>query len=119
MRINGGSIELLFDYMAMGQGFSVSVPRSDDAPYDRILDNGESLYKVQIKSRRASSSSVIVGLRRFSSGYTEGDFDILAVYIENNDSWYFYPFEQKRKSFRINLKNEPLNNWDIFKPSAK
>lgn len=112
--LNGDAIESLFDYLAMSKGFTVSAPRSNMAQYDRILDANSKLFRIQIKGRKSGGDSVLVHPKRKQgrAQYKDEDYDVLAVYIENNDSWYFYT--NKKNSFRINTKNEALNNWDIF-----
>lgn len=112
--LNGDAVESLFDYVAMSKGFTVSAPRSNMALYDRIIDANNKLFRVQIKGRRSSTDSVIVHPKRKQCKvkYDKNDYDVLAVYIENNNSWYFYT--NKTTSFRVNINNEALNNWDIF-----
>ena len=112
--LNGDAIESLFDYMAMSKGFTVSAPRSNMAQYDRIVDANNKLFRVQIKGRRGSDNQVQVNPKRKqgTTEYGDNDYDVLAVYVENNESWYFYT--DKKKSFKINTNKEALNNWDIF-----
>lgn len=42
--------ELLFAYRAMEEGLTVAQPLGDNSPYDFLVDNGEDILKVQIKS---------------------------------------------------------------------
>lgn len=112
--MNGDAIESLFDYVAMSKGFTVSAPRSNMAQYDRIIDVNNKLFRVQIKGRKGADKHVLVHPKRKQGKleYKDEDYDVLAVYIENNDSWYFYT--DKKKSFKINTDKLALNNWDIF-----
>lgn len=114
MPLNGDAIESLFDYVAMSKGFTVSAPRSNMAQYDRIIDVNNKLFRVQIKGRKSNDTQVLVNPKRKqgTTEYKDNDYDVLAVYVENNDSWYFYT--DKKRAFKINTKKQALNNWDIF-----
>ena len=119
MSLKGEAIEILFEYEAISRGMTVSTPTGSMSSYDKVVDVSGKLYKVQIKGVSSSSNSVQVNLRKRSASlsyapYEDGDYDILAVYVQNNNSWYFYRFECKNKSFRINSSKPGLNNWDIF-----
>ena len=43
---------MLFAFRAMEEGFVVSQPMGDKSPYDFLIDNGEDILKVQVKSSR-------------------------------------------------------------------
>jgi hypothetical protein len=121
MPINGSAIESLFDFMAMSKGFVVSAPRSDASQYDRIVDTYKKMYRVQIKARRGKGErSMIIRINRSQNkGYTKDDTDIIALYIEDNNSWYFIPVTECKYVFRVNIQKDKLdhfkNNWSIFK----
>jgi hypothetical protein len=44
--------ETLFAFRAMEEGLIVSQPMGDNSPYDFLVDNGEDILKLQIKSSR-------------------------------------------------------------------
>ncbi|MEE3282861.1 MAG: group I intron-associated PD-(D/E)XK endonuclease [Pseudomonadota bacterium] len=46
--------ELLFAYRAMEEGLTVAQPLGDNSPYDFLVDNGEDILKVQIKSSESN-----------------------------------------------------------------
>jgi len=107
--------------MAMSKGFVVSAPRTEKAQYDRILDTSKRLYRVQIKARRGNGAkSIVVRVKRSQNQvYTIKDADIIALYIEDIDSWYFIPVAKCKHIFRLNIDKDKLdtykNNWTIFK----
>lgn len=120
MAISGPAIEALFDFMTMSKGFIVSKPRCDTAQYDRIVDTKNQLHRVQIKGRRGKGRRSIV-IRVGKTGdkkYTKEDTDIIALYIEDNNSWYLIPVEKCSDAFRLNVVKDKLdifkNNWSIF-----
>lgn len=119
--INGFSIEALFDFEALTKGYIVSQPRTDTA-YDRILDNNGKLFRVQIKARRLTKTVTVVRVSRGAEKrtlYTKTDIDVVALYIENNNSWYLIPVEVVKEAFRINIIVDKMdkykNNWKIFR----
>lgn len=121
MAISGSAIESLFDFVAMSRGFIVSAPRTDDSQYDRIIDSKKKLYRVQIKARRGSGekSMVIRITKSNSKNYTKKDTDFIALYIEDNDSWYIIPIANCKHIFRLNIVKDKLDvykdNWAAFK----
>lgn len=67
-------------------GFIVSIPFGNGVPYDFIVDTGERLLKVQVKTGRLRDGCILFPLRRFSghSGkgkrYVAGEIDLFAIY---------------------------------------
>lgn len=121
---SGETAECYFDYLAMTQGFVVSEPRGDSAPYDRIVEFGGKLTKVQIKMRSSQNSvkqkNYIVSIQKADgSGYTPQEVDVVAILLKNEDIWYFVPIKKTSKKMRVNPKKDKLdvykNNWSVFK----
>lgn len=124
--------EIEFDLLAQNQGLICSRPILDIG-YDRIVDNGKNLLKVQIKSRsfldRDNSVIIPVGridTNRKTKGFKKGEIDIFAVHLIEPDVWFFLPFDkiQGKRIVRLtfnhkkitSLSNDKyLNNWSIFK----
>lgn len=121
MAISGPAIESLFEYEAMLRGYIVSAPRTDHSHYDRIVDTKKKLYRVQIKARRGNGKkSLIVRLAKSNNkGYTKQEIDVIALYVEDNNSWYIFPAEGINTIIRINIhrdkKDRFKNNWTIFR----
>jgi hypothetical protein len=120
MPISGAAIESLFDYEIMSRGFTVSAPRSDTSPYDRVVDTKTRLYRVQIKGRRAyGKKSLVVKIAKSdSTAYTIKDTDIVALFIEDTNAWYIFPVAECKRLVRINMnggvKEKYKNNWQVF-----
>lgn len=121
MPISGPATESLFEFEALTRGFIVSAPCADMAHYDRVVDTRKKMYRVQIKGRRGSGKkSFIIRLSKSNDAiYTRKDADILALYIEDNNSWYLMPIEKVRYAFKMNIGKDTLieykDNWKIFK----
>jgi len=121
---SGETAECYFDYLAMTEGFVVSEPRGDSAPYDRIVEFGGKLTKVQIKMRSSQGSvkqkNYMVSIQKADgSGYTPQEVDVVAILLKNENIWYFVPIKKTSKKMRVNPKKDKLdaykNNWSIFK----
>jgi uncharacterized protein YneR len=121
---SGETAECYFDYMAMTQGFVVSEPRGDSAPYDRITEWDGKLVRVQIKMRsnackKQKSSYVVAVSKADGSTYTPQEIDIIAIYLKGTDNWYFIPVEETKKRIRINGAKDKFdkykNNWGMLK----
>lgn len=121
---SGEAAECYFDYRAMMEGFVVSEPRGDSAPYDRIVEFGGSLKKVQIKMRSSHDNvkmrSYVVNVTKADgSGYTADEIDIVAILLRNEDLWYFIPVSLIKKKVRVNPKKDKFdqfkNNWEMLK----
>ncbi len=93
--------ELQAQKKATELGFIVSRPISD-ASYDFIFDDGERLYKVQVKycdSRPVYDGAVYLDLRKSSSScerglrYKKGDVDVLIIYVPELDVLCWIPFD--------------------------
>jgi hypothetical protein len=82
----------------MEAGFIVSVPFGGGAPYDLIVDTGERLMKVQVKTGRLHKGCILFPTVRFSghSGkglkYAPGEIDLFAVYCPEANQIYVWPF---------------------------
>lgn len=121
MAINGAAIESLFDFEAMSKGFTVSAPLTDKSQYDRIVDVKGTLHRVQVKARRTYGKTTVVLRIGYSKSkrYTSDDIEIIALYIEDNNSWYLFPVDVCSKNIRVNIKKDKTkdkykNNWTIF-----
>src|ERR1700674_302054 len=94
--------ELAFFYKAAGLGFGVAKPWGDSERYDFILDSGQRLWRVQVKSgchhhNRYYDLHASCGNAQ-KTMYTSEDIDIFVSYLVPIDVWYVIPVEKiKRK----------------------
>jgi PD-(D/E)XK endonuclease len=79
-------------------GFVISLPFGNGAPYDLIVDTGERLLKVQVKTGRLRGGCVLFPAQRIYGQhgtkrhkYDEGEIDLFAVYCQENDAVYLVP----------------------------
>jgi hypothetical protein len=94
----GELAELAFHHRARDMGFGVTKPYGNHESYDFVVDSGNRLWRVQVKS----SSTFIHGAYRVSAHhfrhapeikpeYTPKQIDILAACILPVGAWYILP----------------------------
>jgi hypothetical protein len=92
----GELAELGFMLKAASLGFGVAKPYGDSCRYDFILDSGERLWRVQVKSTYGSGPTGyrINAYGSTNSGffsYTPEEIDILVAYVVQENAWYVIP----------------------------
>lgn len=99
----GDYAEQLFAAEAVKRGLLVSSPVAPASPYDWIVDNGEKLLRVQVKSTnklmkgsRHPRYRVFAAKRQHKDQtravYSASEVDFFAVYIHGLESWFIIPF---------------------------
>ena len=101
------------DNIALGQaikyftslGYIVNLPLNDSQNYDLVIDDGNSLLKVQVKytSQTNNKGEYICGLRTLSGSkvyyvLTQTDCDLLFCYCENTNAYLIPTSEITTKS---------------------
>jgi PD-(D/E)XK nuclease superfamily protein len=99
----GEMAEAAFLAKAAGLGFRVSKPWGESSRYDLIVDNGQRLLRVQVKS--AHRAGEYGGYTFHAHGntacvYRSSEIDLLAAYVVPVEAWYLFPVEEFRKCFR-------------------
>lgn len=105
----------MFDIQAIGLGLIVCRPIHSGTVYDRIVDNGSRLFRVQIKSviSKPKDRDYRFRLRRANNAhYKSNEVDVFACYIHQNGSWFLVP-NMGVKHFTISGV-EYKENWSIF-----
>jgi hypothetical protein len=97
--------ELAFLHKAASLGFGVTMTYGDNERYDFILDSGERLWRVQVKStycmcRRGYRT---VGYRGDKKPYTAEEIDFLAAYIAPLNIWYVIPVRHLATALPLNF----------------
>jgi len=85
--------ELAFAHKAAALGFGVAKPHGDNEPYDFIVDSGERLWRVQVKSIYTLSRGGYraAGERCNHIPYKQEEIDFLVAYIVPLRIWYVIP----------------------------
>jgi len=88
----GEAAEAAFLAKATSLGFGVAKTWGDSERYDFILDSGEKLWRIQVKSSRLSDGSrYIVKTKGNTSRYTAKEIDFIVAYIVPENLWYVIP----------------------------
>jgi len=88
--------EAMFLAKAARMGFGIATPWGDSLKYDMVIDTGERLFRVQVKSAHKVSASKGGGyhVRACSHNrrpYRAKDIDLLVAYVFPLDAWYLFP----------------------------
>jgi PD-(D/E)XK endonuclease len=88
-KARGEAAEAAFLAKAANLGFGVARVWGDSERYDFILDSGQKLWRVQVKStQRFDGSRYIVKTRGATQAYTAEEIDFIAAYIVPETLWY-------------------------------
>ena len=114
----GELAEVAFMYKAASLGFGVAKPYGDSDQYDFILDSGQQLWRVQVKSTHAKGngkwkSYQVLACHSSNHGkggayYTPEEIDFLVSWIAVRDVWYVVPVRAftPRKSLTVYPEQE-------------
>jgi hypothetical protein len=97
--------ELAFFYKAASLGFGVAKPWGDSERYDFILDSGQRLWRVQVKSgchhhNRYYTLHARCG-NALKTRYTSAEIDIFVAYLVPIDVWYVVPVEKIQRAVML------------------
>jgi hypothetical protein len=92
-KARGELAELAFVLKAASLGFGVAKPHGENERYDFVVDSGQRLWKVQVKSSyRACRGGYQVGTGgNGQKTYTAEEIDFLVGYVAPRDIWYVLP----------------------------
>ncbi len=100
-KLKGDIAEQATILYALNRGWGVCTPIGDRLPYDLIVDTGNHLFKIQVKSAwfDVTKRNWVVDNRRTKTNrrrmirenYTENDFDFAVIYLDQLDLFYVMP----------------------------
>ena len=124
----GTIYEQMFIVECLAKGFDVSIPVGDYNQYDAIIDNGDSLLKVQIKGTaskrrdRKTGYSITTGMGSRTSvkkRYGKDDYDVLAALVisEGYHHWYIIPKDRVGNNLTLKLFPTPDSKakWERYR----
>ncbi|MGA9307710.1 MAG: group I intron-associated PD-(D/E)XK endonuclease [Candidatus Sulfotelmatobacter sp.] len=110
----GELAEMMCMVKAAQKGFATAKPYGDSRRYDFILDVGQRLWRVQVKSSSAKQyGSYMVNLQRNANGevvpYDASEIDFVVAYVMPCDAWFVIPVEAiyGRQSAKLCLHGNP------------
>jgi len=103
----------------MKRDYQVSMPLIDSSLYDCIVDTGERLIRVQIKSTAKKpdskrQSSVHIPLQNNKRNYTKDKIDYFAVWTDYFGGWFIFKNTGKMQSIRVSKKGKHQKNFNNF-----
>ena len=111
----GDIAEFLFDARAIELGYIVNRPVHAGTVYDRVVDNGDRFFRVQIKciwnANKRYGKYRLFTRRRNDTVYKTKDVDIIAAYVKDEKSWYLLNNESLTS---ITLRDTFKEKWNIF-----
>jgi|SRR6187549_2446598 len=94
----GSLTEIKSSAKLMELGYRVSKPLDESSPYDVIMDDGQTLSRVQIKSASLQDGYVSARIHKFHNitrvrtKYTKADVDYFLIYCAALDDYFLVPF---------------------------
>lgn len=126
-KARGEVAEARFIAKALSLGFVVLRPFGDNQPYDFVLQSGEHMTRVQVKSAwtpfRKGVYQIMTSMgrrtRRGLRPYTVDDVDFVAVHIGPEDAWFIIPIAELLTTIHFFLSSRsPLQRfrerWDLL-----
>ena len=91
-KTRGEAAEAAFLAKAASFGFGICKPWGDSERYDFILNSGERLWRVQVKSTESRAEARYrVKAAGCNTRYTPDEIDFLVAYIVPENLWYVVP----------------------------
>ena len=110
----GELAEMMFMVKAARKGFATAKPFGDSRRYDFIVDVGNRLWRVQVKSSSAKDYGAYqVNLQRNANGevipYDPSEIDFVVAYVLPCDAWFVIPVEAiaGQKTAKLCLHDNP------------
>jgi hypothetical protein len=115
----GNIAELEFLLIATKRGLVVSRPTIQSTIYDFVVDNGKRILKVQIKSTFSNGPAYGLNIGKGSTGktnYSPDDIDIIACFIGELGTWYFFPIKVIGERVKITVfPNSIESKWNKYR----
>jgi len=115
-----------FMLQAATHGLAVAKPFGDNEHYDVIVDAGDRMWRVQVKSAIDSHRGHFAVPTHWTAPYkrlapyTAADIDFLAAFIRPHHIWYLIPVEAIRGRLALALhpfgsRRRPINNFEKYR----
>jgi hypothetical protein len=120
--------ELAFSAEAMRRGYRIAQPFGDNCEYDLLLDAGQRLYRIQVKSSNCKIGAVYsFYLRRGKRKTQYTEVDIFACYLAPERLFFLIPADAVNNRSNVKLNPQPRNtqwapyreNWGVFEQDYK
>jgi hypothetical protein len=101
----GEWVELVFAVRAMELGLSLARPWGESSGYDFMVDQGERIVRVQVKSTifKEGEEGYSCSLKDSKGPYKKGSFEYVAAYVIPEDVWFILPEKIIRGMWSVGL----------------
>ncbi len=113
----GERVEAIFLERAVSRGLAIAKPWGDSERYDFIIDAGEKLWRVQVKSssykpigRYGYPFKAYTRSWKCGNAYTADQIDVLAAYVVPEDIWFIIPLEALNNAMAFVIHTYPRRN---------
>jgi hypothetical protein len=118
-RQHGDLGEVAFLHKATELGFMVAQPYGTMHPFDFIVQGGQKLWRVQVKTAAHMRDGLCaVNICRNQGGrvrpYTTSEVDFVAVYIIADDSWFILPVREVSDRRMLMFRPKKSSRRDIY-----
>lgn len=124
----GALTEARFSYEALARGMVPNWAQIDTVGYDLVIENQSKMFRVQVKGVTPHFASDAPNAPRYQVNLqptakyrdTSGQWDILAVFLNDIEKWYFYTRRQIPKAkgmltiHRTGIWKDRARSWEIF-----
>lgn len=103
----------------MEYGHEISMPLMHTSTYDMIVDTGDRLLKIQVKSTnsipRDNRKSIKIQVTKGGkTPYAVGEIDYLALYIEQFEGFFVFKYDEPKTQYRLNPEGIYKNHFNNF-----
>lgn len=110
----GDKTESIVQAELVRRDIPVSIPVTDNSRYDMVIDWGNNLERVQVKTGRYRDGKVKFNAYSYQptvtddkkKSYTPDEIDSFVVYCYDNETTYYLPFEEVKSSSTVALRVE-------------
>lgn len=110
--------EYTFATECLKRGYSVSFPLIDSSVYDCIVDTGERLIKVQVKSTNKTPdgdhNTVHCRIANAKADYTLNNVDYFAVWVEYFAGFFIFKNKGEMKAIRLSKVGKYKDYFNNF-----
>jgi hypothetical protein len=118
-RRHGDLGEVAFLHKAMELCFVVAQPYGTNHPFDFIVQAGQKLWRVQVKTVVHMSDGLYSLCVRRTEGrkplpYSKSEVDFIAAHIISEDVWYILPVREVEKRLALRFRPKGYHRPDIY-----
>lgn len=110
--------EYSFATECLKRGYNISFPLLDSSVYDCVVDTGERLFKVQVKSTgkkpEGNSKSIHCRISNAKADYTLDKVDYFAVWVEFYNGFFIFKNKGDMKTIRLSTYGKYKDYFNNF-----